>query len=163
MESRWKLFGHAIPRMLIPFPLGLLSTAAIFAVLYLVTDAEGLATAAFYAIAAGIVGGLLAAVFGLLDWLAIPDDTRAKRVGTVHGLGNVVVVALFAVTWLLRLGESGYRPEVFPVVLSVAGALIGGLTGWLGGELVERLRMGVDDGANANAPNSLTHNQVGVA
>src|SRR3954454_15739137 len=43
----------------------------------------------------GIVGGLIAAVFGLIDWLAIPAGTRAKAIGAWHGGGNVLVVLLF--------------------------------------------------------------------
>jgi hypothetical protein len=38
--------------------------------------------------------------------------------------------------------------------IGVAAAFLGG---WLGGELVERLGVGVTPGANVNAPNSLTH------
>lgn len=34
--------------------------------------------------------------------------------------------------------------------------MLGGLTAWLGGELVDRLGVGVDNGANVNASNSLT-------
>ena len=41
-------------------------------------------------IVAGIIGGLAAAPFGLIDWLAIPKRTRAKRIGLLHGLGNVL-------------------------------------------------------------------------
>jgi uncharacterized membrane protein len=156
MEARAKLLGHAIHPMLIPFPLGLLSTAAIFDVIYLFTDSDGVAAAAFFAIAAGLVSGLLAAVFGLVDWLEIPAGTRAKQVGAVHGLGNAVVVALFALSWVLRLAESDYRPGVLAIVLSIGGALLGAVTGWLGGELVERLAIGVDDGAHPDAASSLS-------
>ena len=67
-----------------------------------VTGNDVLATVAFWNIAAGVIGGLLAAVFGFLDWLGIPAGTRAKQIGLLHGGGNVVVVALFAVSWLLR-------------------------------------------------------------
>jgi hypothetical protein len=41
-------------------------------------------------------------------------------------------------------------------MLSLSGALLMLAAGWLGGELVERLGVGVDDGANLNAPNSLS-------
>src|SRR4051812_35819590 len=102
MESRAKAFGHAIHPMLIVFPLGLLATAVIFDVVYLITGRSGFPVAAGYAIAGGVVGGLVAAVFGLVDWLAIPAGSRAKGVGVLHGVGNVVVVLLFAVSWLLR-------------------------------------------------------------
>jgi hypothetical protein len=40
--------------------------------------------------------------------------------------------------------------------LEVIGVLLALVTSWLGGELVERLRVGVDDGAHLNAPNSLS-------
>ena len=33
--------------------------------------------------------------------------------------------------------------------------VLAGVTAWLGGELVDRLGVGVDDGANVNAPSSL--------
>jgi uncharacterized membrane protein len=134
--------------------LGLLSTAAIFDVLYVVTGQDGFATAAFYAIAAGVIGGLLAGLFGFLDFLAVPQGTRAKRVGVVHGVGNVIALALFVLSWLPRVGEPANQPGAVAVVLSVLGALLGSATGWFGGELVERLRVGVDDGANVDAPNS---------
>jgi uncharacterized membrane protein len=156
VESRAKAFGHAIHPMLIVFPLGLLSTAVIFDVLYLVTDRSGFTVAAAYAIAAGVIGGLVAAVFGLIDWLAIPARSRAKRVGLLHGAGNVVVVGLFAVSWLLRAGAQGWEPGAVALVFSFLGVALAGVTGWLGGELVERLGVGVDDHAGIDAPSSLS-------
>jgi uncharacterized membrane protein len=156
MESRAKAFGHAIHPMLIVFPLGLLATAVVFDVLYLITDGSGFAVAAAYMIAAGVIGGLVAAVFGLVDWLAIPAGSRAKRVGALHGLGNVVVVGLFAVSWLLRLGGTGWEPSALALVFGFVGVALAGVTGWLGGELVERLGVGVDEGAGIDAPSSLS-------
>jgi uncharacterized membrane protein len=107
-------------------------------------------------IAAGVIGGLAAAVFGLVDWLAIPSGTRAKSVGLWHGLGNVVVVALFAVSWLIRWGDPNYVPTSLAFILSLFAVGLGSVTGWLGGELVNRLGVGVDPGAYLNAPSSLS-------
>lgn len=155
MESKAKIFGHAIHPILIVFPLGLLATAVIFDVLYLAWNDPELATVAYWMIVAGIIGGLAAAPFGWIDWFAIPQGTRAKSVGLMHGLGNVVVLLLFIGSWWLRSDLPG-RPETTAHVLSFAGAGLALLTAWLGGELVERLGVGVDDGANLNAPNSLS-------
>jgi uncharacterized membrane protein len=142
--------------MLIVFPLGLLSTAVIFDVLYLITENDDLAIFAFWAILAGVVGGVAAAIFGVWDWLGLPSDSRARRVGLSHGVGNVVVTLLFAVSWLLRRDDPAYLPEtMLPLILGVAGAALAGVTAWLGGELVYRLRVGVDDDAGLNASNSL--------
>lgn len=155
MESRAKAFGHAIHPMLIVFPLGLLGTAVVFDILYLITDRPGFTLAAGYTIAAGILGGLLAAVFGLVDWVAIPRRSRAKRIGAVHGLGNVVVVGLFAVSWVLRVRASGWDPSGWALAFSFTGIALAVFTGWLGGELVDQLGVGVNEGAGVNAPNSL--------
>ena len=156
MESRAKALGHPIHPMLIPFPLGLLATSVIFDIIHLIWGNTNLALAAFYMILAGLVGGVAAAVFGLWDWTNIPNDTRAKVVGMWHGLGNLVVLGLFAMSALLRWGQPGYVPGGVALGLSVLAFLVAGVTGWLGGELVDRLGVGVDRGANLNAPNSLS-------
>jgi uncharacterized membrane protein len=156
MESKVKLLGHPIHPMLIVFPLGLLATAVILDLIYMFNGNAALATVSFWNILAGIIGGLAAAVFGLLDWMAIPAGTRAKAIGLWHGGGNVVVVGIFAVAWLLRLNEPEYLPGTLPFVLELLAVGLALVTAWLGGELVDRLGVGVDRGANLNAPSSLS-------
>jgi uncharacterized membrane protein len=141
--------------MLIVLPLGLLTGAVLFDVIHLVTRGEQWAIVSYWLIPAGIVTGLLAAIFGLLDWLKITAGTRAKRVGALHGVGNVIVVALFAASWLLRDAPTTDPPAV-ALVLSFLGGGLAMVTGWLGGELVDRLGVGVDDGAHLDAPSSLS-------
>ena len=156
MESRAKVLGHAIHPILIVFPLGLLATGVVFDVIYLIWGNPTMATVAYYMIAAGIVGGALAAPPGWIDWFAIPSGTRAKSVGLTHGLGNVLVLVLFLISWWLRRDSPNFQPRTFAYILSFAGAGLSLLTGWLGGELVERLGVGVDNGAHLDAPNSLS-------
>jgi uncharacterized membrane protein len=156
MESRAKLLGHPIHPMLIVLPLGLFIAAVVFDAVYLWRGSPTFATVAYWNIAGGVVGGLLAAVFGLIDWIAIPAGTRAKRIGLLHGGANVVVVAIFALVWLMR----GNTPDAIPTtnlfLLEVVGLALGSVGGWLGGELVDRLGVGVDDGAHLDAPSSLS-------
>ena len=156
MESRAKLLGHSIHPMLIVFPLGLFIAAVVFDALYLWRGSPILPTVAYWNIGAGVIGGLLAAVFGLIDWLAIPSGTRAKRIGLLHGVSNVVVVVIFAIVWLTR----GNSPESAPgsglFLLEVAALVLAAVAGWLGGELVDRLGVGVHDGAHLDAPSSLS-------
>ena len=162
MESHARAFGHPIHPMLIVFPLGLFVMALIFDILYYLTGAAGLATAAFWDIIAGVIVGLIAAAFGLWDWLAIPADTRAKHIGLLHGGGNVVVVVLFFVSWLLRLGMADHRPNVAGFILEIIATALVFFTAWLGGELVDRLGVGVTPGANLDAPSSLSEEPVPV-
>lgn len=156
MESKVKFLGHAVHPILIVFPLGLLIMALIFDVIYFATDNAAFATAAYWDIAAGIIGGLLAAVFGLIDWLNIPNGTRAKAVGMWHGIGNVVVVALFALSWWFRYSDPAYEPGTVAFILALVGVGIGAVTGWMGGELVNRMGVSVDPGAHLDAPSSLS-------
>lgn len=156
MESRAKFLGHPVHPLLVMFPLGLFIMALIFDVIFFITANGAFATVSFWDIAAGIIGGLLAAVFGLIDWLNIPDGTRAKAIGMWHGLGNVVVVVLFAVSWWLRYGGPTHAPSIAAFILALLGVGISAATGWMGGELVDRLGVGVSPGANLNAPSSLS-------
>lgn len=153
MKSHARLLGHPIHQMLIVFPLGLLATAVLFDLINVATGTEAFNVAAYWMIAAGIVGGLVAAPFGLVDWLHIPAGTRAKRIGAIHGIGNVGVLLLFAASWLLRAPEAPV--PVLALALSLAGAALSLLTAWLGGELVSRLGVGVYDNAGLDTPSSL--------
>jgi len=161
MESKVKVAGHPVHPMLIVFPLGLLATAVIFDIIYLLSANSQWTLVAYYLIGAGVLGGAAAAVPGWIDWLAIPVGTRAKRIGLLHGAGNVVVLALFILSWVLRRGT----PEVPPtgaIVASLLGFVLSALTGWLGGELVDRLAVGVDDGAHLDSPSSLSKLPAGA-
>jgi uncharacterized membrane protein len=156
MESKAKLLGHPIHPMLIVLPLGLFIAAVVFDALYLWSGSPALATTAYWNIAGGIAGGLLAALFGAIDWFAIPAGTRAKRIGLLHGGANVVVVLLFAVVWLMRGDAPDMAATTGLFLLEVVALVLGSVAGWLGGELVDRLGVGVDDGAHLDAPSSLS-------
>jgi uncharacterized membrane protein len=155
MESKVKSMGHPLHPMLVNYPLGLLTVSVIFDIVHFITGNGYWSEIAFWMIAAGAIGGLLAAAVGTIDWLAIPSGTRAKSVGLLHGIGNYVILVLFIVSWLLRLSDPK-APSIIAYVLSFLGAALLGGTGWLGGELTLRLGIGVDAGANLNAPSSLS-------
>lgn len=149
-----KLLGHSIHPMAIVFPLGLLSAAVIFEVVYYIQGDPTFAIVAYWMTVAGLIGGAFAAVFGWIDWLAIQNDTRAKKVGLAHGLVNSIVLLSFAISLYFRYGRES-EPPVIALVFALLGAGLALVGGWLGGELVERLGIGVHYGANHNAPNSL--------
>jgi uncharacterized membrane protein len=160
MESKAKLFGHAIHPVMIVFPLGFLTGAVVFDVIYFFTGNAEMELVAYWMLSAGIIGGFLAAPFGWIDWFAIPGETRAKSVGLLHGVGNMIVMLLFVGSWALRTYTSQEVAMILQYVLSFAGIALALVTGWLGGELVERLGVGVDNGANLNAPSSLSNETV---
>jgi uncharacterized membrane protein len=142
--------------MLVVFPLGLFFTAIAFDLIGMIRANPQWYGMAYWLIAAGILSALVSAVFGWADWFAIPRGTRAKAIGLIHGLGNVLVVVLFAVSWLLR-NRGPLSPEALALACSFVGGALTLVTGWLGGELVDRLGVGVDTGAHLNAPSSLSN------
>lgn len=94
MKSRARFLRHPVHQMLIVFPLGLLATAVVFDLVSLLSDGPTWPLVAYWTMTAGILGALVAAPFGLVDWLAIPRGTRARRFGAIHGVGNTVVAFL---------------------------------------------------------------------
>jgi uncharacterized membrane protein len=141
--------------MLIVFPIGLLTTAVIFDVIQIFTDNPQWGNVSFWMIAAGLIGGLAATVFGVIDWFGIPRGTRARRIGVFHGFGNAFVLLLFGMSWFSRLLTPS-TPSPMAIGLGVVGLFLILVTGWLGGELIGRLGVSVDEGANLNAPSSLS-------
>jgi uncharacterized membrane protein len=142
MNRGARIFGHPIHPMLVVFPIGLLATSTIFDIIGLLSGNSTFHLVAFYMLAAGVIGGLIAALFGAMDWLAIPSRTAAKQVGLVHGVINVVVVAVFIIAGFVR--QQIDDPENLSLVLSVAGLVLLSFSGWLGGELVYRYGIGVE-------------------
>jgi uncharacterized membrane protein len=136
-------------------PLGLFIGAVVFDAIYLWRGSSTIATVGYWNIAGGIVGGLLAALFGLIDWLAIPAGTRAKAIGLWHAGSNVLAILGFAFVWWTRYSGGHLATTSGLFTIEVVALLFGAVGGWLGGELVDRLGVGVDSGANLDAPNSM--------
>lgn len=159
MESGAKFLGHHIHPILIVFPLGLLSTAAVFEIVYYATGSPTFSGVTYWMLISGVIGGVLAAAFGWIDWFAIPRGTRAKYIGLIHGGVNATALVLFFVSWYLRTGATP-EPSALASILAFAGVAFALVGGWLGGELVERLGIGVHTGANPNAPSSLAQDPL---
>jgi uncharacterized membrane protein len=155
MRARAQFLGHPIHQMLVVFPVGLLGMSVIFDLVFFATEEQIFSVVAYWMMVAGVVGGLLAAPFGLVDWLAIPRGTRARRVGALHGLGNVVVLLLFLGSLAIR-DDAMALPSSAAYLCSFAGLALALVTAWLGGELVDRLGVGVHENANVDAPSSLS-------
>lgn len=155
MESRSKVLGHPAHTILIVFPAGLLLMAVVFDVVNRINPQDQWGVVSYWMLVGGLAGGLVAAVPGWIDWFAIDSGTRAKSVGLYHGLGNVLALGIFGASWWLRLPDYAHPPAVAAVLAIAAAGLITG-TAWLGGEMVDRMGVGVDPGANLNSPPSLS-------
>jgi len=141
--------------MLIVFPLGLLTVAAIFDTIYISTHNGHLADLSYWMIASGIIGGLIAAVFGLIDWLGIPGR-HTREVHRAHPRPLKRRRSDFVHRQLVMRRPNPAALGMTAMMLGWIGIVIALFAGWLGDKLVYRLNVGVDRGGNLDAPNSLS-------
>jgi uncharacterized membrane protein len=139
MASKASIAGHPIHPMLIPFPLALWVTSFIADVIFYFHRNTSLLLIAKFTLAAGIIGGLAAAVPGIIDWLAIRNQ-EVKRIANWHARLNIIELVIFAISLYLRTryGASsvGLDSLTIPFLLSLVGVILIGISGWLGGDLV---------------------------
>ena len=92
---------------------------------------------AFLALVAGVVTGLIAAVFGLIDYTEIRVDHRARKTARLHMVLNVIAIALFSFSAVLHRAQLDEpRIALLPLLVSVVGVGLLGYSGYLGGDLV---------------------------
>ena len=143
MHTPASIGGHPIHPMLIVFPVALFIFSLIADVVATrAADSATSAAIAFYTMLGGFVGALAAAVPGLIDLLSL-RDARIKKVALLHMSINLAVVALYGVNIWLRM--SGGVASRTPLVLSVIGVAMLGVSGWLGGKLVYEHGVGVNE------------------
>ena len=148
MKTKASFAGTPIHPILVHYPIALWTTSVITDVVFYFHRNSSLVLISKYLIAAGIAGALLAALPGLVDWATITDPA-AKKTGTLHLVLNVSALLLFSVTLYLRMRNYGAPLVGFhlkiPFALSVAGWLDMAIAASLGGKLVYKHRMGVDE------------------
>ncbi|MDB6035869.1 MAG: rane protein [Verrucomicrobiales bacterium] len=155
MAGKINFLGHPVHPMVIVYPLTFFTLTVVLDVIYLLHPSALVGTLSYWSIGAGVISGLVAAVFGTADWIGLQSGTRAKRIGLWHGGVNVVTTLLFALSWLLRHGSPA-SPALVAMMVSFAAFAFSLIAAWLGGELVYRLSVGVDEGAHVDSPSSFS-------
>lgn len=142
VPSTVAIAGHPFHPLIVTFPIAFLTGALGTDVGYWLTGDAFWARASFWLIGAGIVTGLLAAATGMMDFLKI-DRVREHQAGWVHMVGNVAVLALSLVSFVLRWGNQTGAILPTGLVISLFVATLIGITGWYGAELVYRHKIAV--------------------
>ncbi len=143
-RSTAKIAGHPIHPMVVPFPIVFFVSALVADLVFISNGEPGWATASMWLLGAGLITAALAAVTGLTDFVG---DARVRSLGDarMHMIGNVTAVVLEAVNLFLRYTGGAEVIGSTGVILSGAAVLLLLFTGWKGGELVFRHRIGVAD------------------
>jgi uncharacterized membrane protein len=128
-------YGHPLHPIMVTIPIGAWAASIVFDIVAFASDDPApFVIGATWLIGIGIVGAVLAAVLGLLDFSKLARGTVAHRVGLIHMVINLAVTVVFAIGLALRIGADG-EPHVFAFVLSLVGFAALGVSGWLGGKL----------------------------
>ena len=122
--------------MLVNIPIGLWIFTLTADVVFRTTGDPSWSSTAYYTLAGGIAGALLAAVFGLIDLLGL-QAPRERRLGIAHMSLNLVIVAVQAINFALRSTSQTASSLTLALSALAVAALL--LSGWLGGQLVHVL------------------------
>ncbi|MGN7799789.1 DUF2231 domain-containing protein [Leifsonia sp. 22587] len=138
-------YGHPFHATVVTIPIGAWTAAVVFDIAALLGAApEALATGALWLVVIGIIGAVVAAVFGLLDFSQLPAGTKVRRTALWHLAFNSTAVVLFVISAIVRAGDPS-SPSVAGFVLALIGILVVGVSGFLGGELAYRHGVRVAD------------------
>ncbi len=144
MLSKASIRSHPIHPMLVAFPIGLWVTSFIFDLIGAASHDQGYFAASFYMIVAGCVAAACAAIPGVIDLFgAVPASSSGRSRGYLHGSLNTIALLVFIyVAW--RRGSAANVADGVAIGCELAGVILIGISGWLGGTLVYRNQIGVD-------------------
>ena len=138
-------YGHPFHAILITIPIGGWTSSVIFDIVALTTGDDAFVTGALWLIAIGTLGGIVAAAVGFFDWSVLEKGTKARKTATLHMILNLGAIALFTISFFVRLGAGTDDFSVAGFVLSLIGIAAVGASGFLGGELAYRHGVRVAD------------------
>ena len=150
-RSTAAIAGHPIHPLLVPFPIAFLVGALLCDLAFWRTADLFWVRGSKYLLAAGIVMAAVAAIAGLIDFVTI-SRVRSLAAAWVHAIGNATAVVIAIWNLVIRWGDPGTVILPMGIVLSAVVVVIFVVTGWLGGELVFRHRIGMITAASDPEP-----------
>jgi len=126
--------GHPFHPMLVALPIGLWIFSIVSDFIFkLGWGGPVWNDVAFYTLAGGIIGALVAAVPGFIDLIGI-ENPKTQSIAIWHMFINLLAVAVYCVNLWLRMHRA--PGDDLPIILSAIGVALIIISGWLGGELV---------------------------
>ena len=139
-------YGHPFHALLVTIPIGAWIASFVFDIAGLASDdPEPFAQGARWLIGIGLVGAVLAAAVGFMDFTRLTPGTRVRKIALTHMAINLTVTVLFAISLAVRLGSGDDAVSVPGFIVSILALLLLGISGFLGGELAYRYGVRVAD------------------
>jgi uncharacterized membrane protein len=133
---------HPIHPMLIPVPIVCFIGALVTDIAYASTAEMMWADFSSWLLAVGIIGGVLAAIAGLIDFLG-NRLIREQAPAWPHLIGNLVVLVLAFLNNLIHTRDAYTSVMPTGLILSILTVLVLPVTAWFGREMVYRYGEGV--------------------
>jgi uncharacterized membrane protein len=143
--------GHPIHPILVQFPIAFLVGAMLSDIVFCFVRDSFWALASYWLIVGGMVGGVAAALTGMLDFLRI-ERVRKRTAGWAHMILNIVALTLTLVNLIIRWNHPVSAVLPWGIILSLVVSTALGISGWYGGELVYRHKISVIGNGNPNYP-----------
>jgi uncharacterized membrane protein len=139
-------YGHPFHPLLVTVPIGAWVSVLVFDLAAFGSERpEDFTRGAQWLVAIGLVGAVLAAVAGLMDFLRLESGTVARRTGLLHLSLNLGVIVIMLASFLVRMNDDRESVSVGGFVLSLIGLAVLAVSGWLGGKLSYRYGVRVAD------------------
>lgn len=142
LRATAQIARHPIHPMLVPIPIVCFIGALLTDITYYVTAEMMWADFSAWLLVVGLIGGVLAAIAGLTDFLG-NRLIRNQAPAWPHLLGNALVLVLSFFNALIHTRDAWTSVVPTGLVLSIVVVLILPITGWLGWALVYRDGVGV--------------------
>ena len=139
MQGKATVAGHPVHPLLVTFPIGSFVSAVIADIIFVTGGGSFWGTMSMWLLAFGLAGSLLAAFFGLVDYLSAPMSAQARQVANLHAMLNVCMIIVFAVAFAARY----FWPQfVWGHIATAVGFCLLAASGVLGGNLAHQHLVG---------------------
>ncbi|MBD1903988.1 DUF2231 domain-containing protein [Funiculus sociatus GB2-A5] len=142
VTSTVAIAAHPLHPLIVTFPITLLTTPAAADLAYWWTKDMFWAQVSIWLIGLGLASGIIAAITGMMDFLKI-ERVRKRSAGWAHMVLNVAALTLTIVNLIFRWGNTSGAILPLGLTLSIIVAVLLGLSGWYGAELVYRHKVAV--------------------
>jgi uncharacterized membrane protein len=133
MQGKATIADHPLHPMFVGFPIGFFGAVLVSDIISIWGNPAFWPHVSVWLIAFGVIGALVAAVFGFTDYFTAPMSAAAKRTATTHMILNLAVVLLYAAAFWVRYGNP---TSTLGYVLTYVGLALLVVSGWYGGHLV---------------------------
>ncbi len=153
MKSKAALGNHPIHPLLVTLPVGAFSLVLLGDIASLITQDPFWYRFSFDCLVVGILSALLAASVGFIDYVTVTMSTAGRKLATIHMVLNLSAVVLYIIDWWLRrnAGALGTNLWIPAVVLEIIALIILGSSGWIGGKMTFKHKIGVVENADPQA------------